>query len=148
MLQEAIYKFQVMAPLLLPEVIDNALAEDVTIYEDYALLPYALPKPVTIESLMDMFEDKMELIMLYHIVPTEATDFGQACCAYSNPSSERMFKINARTNSEGVISDLIVSIYDSLECMSTDVLADVKLNENHGNFIYRRDVGEIVNDFS
>ena len=57
MLQEAIYKFQVMAPLLLPEVIDNALAEDVTIYEDYALLPYVLPRPVTIENLMDMFED-------------------------------------------------------------------------------------------
>ena len=148
MLQEAIYKFQVMAPLLLPEVIDNALAEDVTIYEDYALLPYVLPRPVTIENLMDMFEDKMLLIMLYHIVPSDATDYGQACCAFSNPSSERMFKINARTNSQGMISDLIVSIYDSLECMSSDVLADLKLNEEHGHFVYRRDVAQIVNDFS
>ena len=148
MLQEAIYKFQVMAPLLLPEVIDNALAEEVIIYDDYALLPYVLPKEVSIEQLMDMLEDKMELIILYHIVPTEATDFGHACCAYSNPNTERMFKINARTNSNGMVSDLTVSIYDSLECMSTDVLADLQLNEGHGNFEYRRDVGEIVNDFS
>ena len=148
MLQEAIYKFQVMAPLLLPEVIDNALAEEVIIYDDYALLPYVLPKEVSIEQFMDMLEDKMELIILYHIVPTEATDFGHACCAYSNPNTERMFKINARTNSNGMVSDLTVSIYDSLECMSTDVLADLQLNEGHGNFEYRRDVGEIVNDFS
>ena len=148
MLQEAIYKFQVMAPLLLPEVIDNALAEEVTIYEDYALLPYSLPKPITLDDLMDMFEDKMELIILYHIVPSEATDFGQACCAYSNPSSERMFKINARTNAKGLISDVIVSIYDSLEFMSSDVLQDLNLNESHGKVLFKRDVGEIVNDFS
>ncbi len=148
MLQEAIYKFQVMAPLLLPEVIDNALAEEVTIYEDYALLPYSLPKPITLDELLDMFEDKMELIILYHIIPSEATDFGQACCAYSNPSSERMFKINARTNAQGMISDVIVSIYDSLEFMSSDVLQDLNLNENHGQVVFKRDVGEIVNDFS
>ena len=148
MLQEAISKFQVMAPLLLPSVIDLSLMDDVIIYDDYALLSFSLPRSFSLEEMMDMFEDKMELIILYHLIPSDATVFGHACCAYSNPNSERMFKMNVRTDPNGLVSKLTVTIYDSLEFMSSDVLLDMHLNEGHGKFKYQRDVGQIVNDFS
>ena len=37
-------------------------------------------------QVMDLFEDDMELITLYHHIPTHADKFGHSTCAYSNPA--------------------------------------------------------------
>ena len=62
-------------------------------YDDYVLLTFQLNTPFTIEEVMDMLEDEMEMIILYHHIPSHQTEFGHSCCAYSNPSFGRMFKI-------------------------------------------------------
>ncbi len=148
MLNEAILKFKGLAPLILPELVNNNQLEEVSMYEDYAILPYSVQKPLPLEEVMDMFEDKMEMIILYHMVPSEQTDFGHACCAYSNPSTERMFKVNVTTNGSGEVDSLLVTIYDSLEIMSTDLIQDLRLNEKRGAFKYKRDQAEMLNDFN
>ena len=109
MLNEAILKFKGLAPLILPELVNNNQLEEVSMYEDYAILPYSVQKPLPLEEVMDMFEDKMEMIILYHMVPSEQTDFGHTCCAYSNPSTERMFKVNVTTNGSGEVDSLLVT---------------------------------------
>ena len=92
MLNEAILKFKGLAPLILPELINNTFLEEVSMFEDYAILPYSVQKPLPLEEVMDMFEDKMELIILYHMVPSEQTDFGHTCCAYRKNDFVNLFR--------------------------------------------------------
>ena len=44
MLNEAILKFKGLAPLILPELVNNNQLEEVSMYEDYAILPYSVQK--------------------------------------------------------------------------------------------------------
>ena len=72
---------------------------------------------------MDILEDDMELIMLYHHIPSQHTKFGQASCAYSNPSFGQMFKVNVMTDGNEMVNAVKVTIYDSLEkCVRMSIL--------------------------
>lgn len=146
-LKEFIDKFKVEAPLMLPEIIDESSIVEQFVYDDYALLNYSVHDTLNIDDLMDMLEDKMELIMLYHVVFRDSKT-GSACCAYSNPVTDHMYKINAVTDADNMVHNISVTIYDSLEFMCFDSLNDMKLNGEHGKFLYRRDFAQIVIDFS
>ena len=52
MLNEAILKFKGLAPLILPELVNNNQLEEVSMYEDYAILPYSVQKPLPLEEVM------------------------------------------------------------------------------------------------
>lgn len=56
MLQEAIYKFKTSGPVILPDLIDNVFLSKVTSYEDYAILLYDVPKPQSMENVLEMLE--------------------------------------------------------------------------------------------
>lgn len=55
MLQEAIYKFKTSGPVILPDLIDNVFLSKVTSYEDYAILLYDLPKPQSMENVLEIY---------------------------------------------------------------------------------------------
>lgn len=147
MIKEAIINFKTFAPMLLPKLIDNNKAEEAFVYDDYAVLPYTLPKPMWLQEVMDLFDDTDELVMLYHLVPSDNTLYGRACCAYSAPSTGNMYKLNVRTAANGLVEEVTATIYDSLEVMHADLMQDMRLNERYGVFKYRREPGEIMNDF-
>lgn len=69
-----------------------------------------------------MFEMNADLAILYHLEPSVHTVFGHECCAYCYPVTERMFKINCKTSADGLIHELNVTIYNSIELMSADLL--------------------------
>lgn len=148
MLQEAIYDFKTNGPLMLPDLIDNSGAEEMSVYDDYAVIPYSVLVPHTIEEVLEMLAHRPELVTLYHYVPSDATDFGHQCCAYSNPATGQMFKLNGRTNASGTVNMLNVTVYESLELMSSDILMDLNLHKARGRFVMKRDEAEIANDFS
>lgn len=148
MLQEAIYDFKKNGPLILPDLIDNACAEEMAVYDDYAIIPYSVLMPCSISDVLDMFAHRPELVMLYHYVPSDATNFGHQCCAYSNPATGQMFKLNVMTNASGLVDTLNVTVYESLELMSSDILQDLTLHQARGRFVMKRDEAEIANDFS
>lgn len=97
MLQEAIYKFKTSGPVILPDLIDNVFLSKVTSYEDYAILLYDVPKPQSMENVLEMLEMNADLAILYHLEPPVDTVFGHESCAYCFPVTERMFKINCKT---------------------------------------------------
>ena len=68
--------------------VDKRKMEKPVKYDDYVLLTFQLNTPFTIEEVMDMLEDEMEMIILYHHIPSHQTEFGHSCCAYSNPPSD------------------------------------------------------------
>ena len=87
-------------PLQLPQLLDVTTMEEAQFYGDYALLTFPLRDPYDLEEVMDLFEDDMELITLYHHIPTHADKFGHSTCAYSNPAFGQMFKMNCKTDAD------------------------------------------------
>ncbi len=85
MLEQFCDDFLAVVPLQLPELLDKRKMEKPVKYDDYVLLTFQLNTPFTIEEVMDMLEDEMEMIILYHHIPSRHTEFGHSC---SRPSDE------------------------------------------------------------
>ena len=147
MLEQFYDDFLAVVPLQLPELLDKRKMEKPVRYDDYVLLTFRLNTPFTIEDVMDMLEDEMEMIILYHHIPSRQTDFGHSCCAYANPAFGRMFKVNAATDERGMVSRIKVTIYESLEYMSADVCLDLELHGKGGFFKYVKPKEEVLLDF-
>ena len=86
MLKHFMDDFLAFVPLQLPQLIDVTTMEEPKIYGDYALLTFPLREPYDLEEVMDIFEDDMELITLYHHTPRLGDKSGHSTCAYSNPA--------------------------------------------------------------
>ena len=147
MLEQFYDDFLAVVPLQLPELLDKRKMEKPVRYDDYVLLTFQLNTPFMIEDVMDMLEDEMEMIILYHHIPSRQTDFGHSCCAYSNPAFGRMFKVNGSTDERGMVSRIKVTIYESLEYMSADVCLDLELHGRSGFFKYVKSKEEVLLDF-
>lgn len=58
-----------------------------------------------------------------------------------------MFKVNAATNERGVICQIKVTIYESLEYMSADICLDLELHGKTGFFKYKKPKEEVLLNF-
>ena len=144
MLHKFLNDFLALAPLQLPELINQERMEQ-PVYEDgYVLLDFKLEKSYSLEEVMNLLEDQMELIILYHKVTSVHTEFGQFCCAFSNPNFGRMYKMNASTDANGNVHSIIVTIYESLEFMYGDLCHELELQARTGFFKYKRDKADML----
>lgn len=134
-------------PLQLPQLLDVTTMEAPQFYGDYALLVFPLRDPYDLEEVMDMFEDDMELITLYHHIPATTGNFGHSACAYSNPAFGQMFKMNAKTDADGKVNTILVTIYDSLEHMYGDLCLDLELHSKGGTFKYKKNKDDLLINF-
>lgn len=139
--------FMSFVPLQLPQLLNVGTMEESLFYSDYVLLTFPLANAIDIEEVMDMMEDDMQLIMLYHHIPSQHTLFGHSACAYSNPSFGQMFKMNVATDGNEMVNCVKVTIYDSLEKMCADVNLDLRLHSRSGLFKYRRSDSDVLMDF-
>lgn len=147
MLRHFLDDFMAFVPLQLPQLLDITTMEEPEFYGDYVLLTFPVRDPYDLEEVMDMFEDDMELITLYHHIPLLSEKFGHSTCAYSNPAFGQMFKMNARTDTDGKVSSIIATVYDSLEQMYGDLCLDLNLHSKSGVFKYKKNKDDILMDF-
>lgn len=147
MLRHFLDDFMAFVPLQLPQLLDITTMEEPEFYGDYVLLTFPVRTPYDLEEVMDMFEDDMELITLYHHIPLLSEKFGHSTCAYSNPAFGQMFKMNARTDTDGKVSSIIATVYDSLEQMYGDLCLDLNLHSKSGVFKYKKNKDDILMDF-
>lgn len=147
MLRHFFDDFMTFVPLQLPQLLDVTTMESPQFYGDYALLTFPLRDPYDLEEVMDMFEDDMEMITLYHHIPAMAGNFGHSTCAYSNPAFGQMFKMNAKTDADGKVNTVLVTIYDSLEQMYGDLCLDLELHSKGGTFKYRKNKDDLLINF-
>ena len=145
--QQGIDSFQTLAPLLIPELVSPGLLEGIAEYDDYVLLFYNLAYPLDLERVMDDFEDHMHLNILYHMRTRMDSDAGQHCCAYASPSLSQMYKLNVQTGPDGLVHDLSVYIFSSLEYMLEALKEDLKVHEGMGVFKARMPYGRIIADY-
>lgn len=147
MLRHFLDDFMAFVPLQLPQLLDLTTMEEPQFYGDYVLLTFPLRDSYDLEEVMDMFEDDMELITLYHHIPLLSENFGHSTCAYSNPAFGQMFKMNTKTDTDGKVSSIIATVYDSLEQMYGDLCLDLNLHAKSGTFKYKKDKDDILMDF-
>lgn len=148
MMQHFIDNFMALVPLQLPQLIDVTTMESPEFYGDYALLRFPLKEPCELEEVLDMLEDDIEMITLYHHIPSSSVDYGQSACAYSNPAFGQMFKVNVQTDGSGKVSLVAVTVYDSLELMCGDICLDLRLHsERGGYFKYKTEKEDVLIDF-
>ena len=145
MLQLFYDDFLSYVPLQLPQLLDVTTMEKPQFYDDYVLLSFPLAGQYELEEVMDIFD--IELIILYHHIPSSSTSFGHSACAYSNPAFGQMFKMNAKVAGNGYVDRIDVTIYDSLEFMCSDICLDMKLHEQSGHFKYRKNKEELLSEF-
>lgn len=147
MLDKFYEEFLSVVPLQLPELLDKDRMDKPAVYEDYILLTYHLVASLDLEDVMNMLEDEMEMIILYHHIPSVQTKFGHCCCAYSNPAFGMMFKVNAANGGSGLVEDVSVTIYESLEFMCADICVDLDLHSKSGYFKYKKPKEEVLYNF-
>lgn len=147
MLKKIYDDFMAFVPLRIPWLLDADTMEPPSVYDDYILLTFPVSGDYTLEEVMDMLEDDMEMILLYHHIPSYATTFGHGTCAYSNPAFGRMFKINARTDGNGLVKAVQVTLFDSLEQMCGAICNDLELHDRSGHYKYRKDKADVLLDF-
>ena len=147
MTQHSIETFRTLAPLLMPQLFDLNHLESIDDYDDYALMAFSLAEPIPIETLLDDLEDQMELNILYHMQRSGDTESGQHCCAYSSPSFEHMYKINAQTEIDGLVGTVYVYLFESLEVMLESLKVDVEEHSKLGYFISKMELSQYLSDF-
>ena len=147
MTQNSIETFRTLAPLLLPKLFDLNLLDSIDDYDDYALMTFSLAERMSIEDILDSLEDQMELNILYHMKRSDATKSGQHCCAYSSPSFEHMYKINAQTEIDGLVGTVYVYLFESLEVMLEALKEDIEEHSKLGYFITKMEMSEYLSDF-
>lgn len=147
MLRHFMDDFLSFVPLQLPQLLDITTMEEPKFYGDYVLLTFPLRDPYDLEEVMDLFEDDMELITLYHYIPWLGEKSGQSTCAYSNPAFGQMYKMNAQTDQSGRVTCVYATIYDSLEFMYGDLCLDLDLHSKKGTLKYKRSKENIIVDF-
>ena len=145
--QQGTNTFQSVAPLLIPELVSPSRLEGIAEYDDYTLLYYTLAKPLDIERVMDDFEDHMNLNILYHVQMRLDSDPGQHCCAYASPSNTQMYKLNVQTDRDGLVHDLYVYIFNSLEFMLEALKDDLRAHEGQAFFKARMPYPRLIADF-
>ena len=147
MLRKYFEEFMADVPEQLPQLIHKSWMKKPIIYDEYILLEFNFPQAFSLEDIMNMFEDQMELIILYHMVPSTSTWFGHCCCAYTNPAFGHMYKMNVMIDGNGLVNRVTVTIFDSLEFMGGDLCNDLELHAKTGSFKYRQNKFEVLSYF-
>ena len=147
MLRKYFEEFMADVPEQLPQLIHKSWMKKPIIYDEYILLEFNFPQAFSLEDIMNKFEDQMELIILYHMVPSTSTSFGHCCCAYTNPAFGHMYKMNVMIDGNGLVNRVTVTIFDSLEFMGGDLCNDLELHAKTGSFKYRQNKFEVLSYF-
>ena len=152
MLEEAIYKFKVSGPTIMPTLFDNYYLKETQEYNGYAILTYEVSHPVPIEDVLNIMDGDAYMRILYYTHPNPkaiTTKFGQCACTYFMPEEQRNIKMNFTTDEKGLVNMILVTVYGSIDIMYPDLRNDLRLN-TVGSMVVKesRDEAELMNDFN
>lgn len=135
MIKESVTKFMALAPLMLPRLIGNGRPDDTDINEDSAVLFFTLEEKLPVGLVMDMLEDDLEQVLLYHGTNKENPK-QHHCCFFSNPGvGHDMYRFNVTSDNREMVDGITVTIYDSLDTMEGELENDLKAHEGRFDFI-------------
>lgn len=117
-------------------------------YGDCTLLHFRPTLAMDVEQLMDIMEDELALIILYHHIPAPHSDDGRSLCIYPLPTSpKRLIKINVQADLAGQVQRLTVMLCEDLEQLLTELSFDVRTHQREGHFKHLRPWHRVLVDF-
>ena len=147
MIKEEVTKFMALAPLMLPKLIGNKGPDEKDITDDSAILYFTLEESLPIGLVMDMLEDDMEMSLLYHGTNKENRKLHH-CCFFTSPKAGRnMFKFNMISDNREFVSNLTITIYDSLDMMEGELESDLAVHAKSFDFIQAMEVSDVLSLF-
>ena len=151
-LEEAIYKFKVSGPTIMPSLFDNFFLKETEECNGYAILTYDVNRPLPIDEVLNIMDGDAYMRILYYTHPNPAaikTKFGQRACTYFMPEEQRNIKMNFSTDEDGLVKMILVTVYGSIDIMYPDLLNDLRL-KTRGSVVIkeRRSEAEVMNDFN
>lgn len=152
MLEEAIYKFKVSGPTIMPSLFDNFYLKETQEGNGYAILTYEVHQAQPIEDVLNIMDGDAYMRILYYTHPNPKavqTKFGQRACTYFMPEEQRNIKMNFATDEKGLVNMILVTVYGSIDIMYPDLLTDLRLNTEGSMLVKeRRNEAEVMNDFN
>lgn len=152
MLEEAIYKFKVSGPTIMPSLFDNFYLKETQEGNGYAILTYEVHQAQPIEDVLNVMDGDAYMRILYYTHPNPKyvkTKFGQRACTYFMPEEQRNIKMNFATDEKGLVNMILVTVYGSIDIMYPDLLTDLRLNTEGSMLVKeRRNEAEVMNDFN
>ena len=135
MIKEEVTKFMALAPLMLPRLIDGKRCVDPDISEDSAILYFSLEEPFPIGCVMDMLDEKIDILMLYHGSSKSDPNLHH-CCFFANPQfGKTMYSINMTTNKNSFVEGISVTVYDAIDIWEDDLENDLNIHAQAFDFI-------------
>lgn len=147
MLKHKIERFLTYISMQMPALMSRSNYAGAEIFDGMAVLEFRLTKPCAIGDLLDEFDDQMELTILYHVIPSEATVMGHQCCAYANPSFDYLYKVNGISDDNGICDTVYASLYDSLESFGLDLQAELRDQTSKSKVVFARKEEDLLRDF-
>ncbi len=136
--------FLSQAEPLLPNLISHNRIIDEEPLDNYYEIVFQTKKPYTIDEVIDMFENDAHLHILYHHTINDSIQEMESCCAFSHPTGEQMYKYNVSTRLGGIVTEICVSIYYSLEHLTSELDGELQGRRNSGGrFLVAMDPAEI-----
>lgn len=147
MIVNEVNKFMALVPLMLPQLIDSKQCVEPDITEDSAVLYFNLEERFPIGAVMDMIDDDLDLILLYHGTKKSEPRILH-CCFFASPKlGKSMFKINLITASDGFVDSVAVTVYDSVDIFADELESDLTSHALSFDFIDAMSASELLSVF-
>lgn len=140
-------QFEKYAYLRLPNMFSHYNRRKEEFSKGRIMAEYALAPPLRIEELKSELDDTDMVKRFYHYRPTSALVINQKLSYYSAPESKILFKIDATSNINGFCTFISVTIYDSIEQMRHEVLADYESHSRMDGIFHGRSIKDVQLDF-
>lgn len=127
MIQEAIRRYLMLAPLMIPNIIGDNKPDEIIKRDGYAILTYSLDNQFVFEDIVNTIEHEMKLNVLYFAV-SKVNVLNKHCCLFSQPEGGNMFKLNIVANQSGTVDGITTTIYTSIEQMVSELQDDRRLH--------------------
>ena len=146
-LLKTVEDFEQTLPSRFPGLLDKASVTNTSVAEDTVTLTYALKAKYGIDDVMDIFEDQMEFSVLYDFEVSRDVLFGRQCCAYADTKFDSIVKVNATTNQHGLVDQLTITLYESVEVMVNDLIADLRRHSSYGCLRFAKSIKDLLIEF-
>lgn len=147
MISKEVNKFMALASLILPKLIDSKKCVEPDISEDSAILFFTLEEKFPIGCVMDMLDDDMEMLLLYHGT-SKADPKIHHCCFFASPKlGQSMYKVNMVSQTDGFVEGISVTIYDSIDIWEDELESDLLAHEAAFDFIEAMTAAKLLSVF-
>ena len=147
MITKEVNKFLALAPLILPQLIDKKKCVDPDITDESAILDFSLEEKLPIGCVMDMLDNDMDMLLLYHGT-SKANPKLHHCCFFASPYLGRsMFKINIVSHADEFVDSLTATVYDSIDVWAEELESDLVSHEQAFDFIQAMSSPELLSIF-